>query len=131
MNEDSRRTIVEGSNSARMPMRMPVMHIRCMRVHVHEPLVSVLVHVRSARIDAGWVIVLVMVVVIVGVGVDHLLLHVCMRVPFDQMEHKPKGHERTGDDGGWPNVLVEHPPRDSDTQERRDRPCVGKGARGT
>src|SRR5260370_15275312 len=99
-------------------MAMLVMHVRNMRVRVHEGAVPMRMGVRFARRIVGAVIVLVMLVMRMDMRVDDRQMDVLVLVPFRQMQPDARRHERARE----PKLQRGGPPGREDPHECAKEP---------
>jgi len=100
-------------------MAMLVMHVRNMRVRVHEGAVPMRMGVRFARRIVGAVIVLVMLVMRMDMRVDDRQMDVLVLVPFRQMQPDARRHERSREHELQRGGLAERKHRHDRAEERR------------
>ena len=104
------------------------MHIRVMRMPVHERLMGVLVRVRLEPIPLEGMSVLMMGIVAMGVRVSHRLVSVLVLVHLGQVQPDSDGHERRRQPERPRDRLAKSDDRNSGADEWR-RGEIGGSAR--
>ena len=80
-----------------MPVTVPVMQVRVMRMPVHERRMTVPMHMRLSGRHVGPVVMSMVLVVPMPVLVFHRVMNVLVIVLLDQVQPEPEAHQTACD----------------------------------